>query len=42
MAPAMSSLPVPVSPRISTVVLLFATFSTMLSTRFSAPLLPMM
>ena len=40
MAPAISSLPVPVSPRISTVVLLFATFLTMSSTRCSAALEP--
>ena len=39
-APAMSSLPVPVSPRISTVVLLLATFLTMARTDCSAPLAP--
>ena len=42
MAPAISSLPVPVSPRMSTVVLLFATFRTTSSTFASAPLLPTM
>ena len=41
-APAISSLPVPVSPRTSTVVLLLATFRTMSSTFCSAPLEPMM
>ena len=41
-APAISSLPVPVSPRISTVVLLFATFLTMSSTLCSAALEPTM
>ena len=41
-APAISSLPVPVSPRMSTVVLLFATFLTMVSTDCSAPLAPTM
>ena len=38
----MSSLPVPVSPRMSTVVLLLATFFTIDSTRWRAPELPMM
>ena len=40
-APAISSLPVPVSPRTSTVVLLLATRLTTLSTLDSAPLEPM-
>ncbi len=40
MAPAISSLPVPVSPRMRTVVLLLATLRTMPSTLASAPLLP--
>jgi hypothetical protein len=42
MAPAMSSLPVPVSPRIRTVVLLLATFRTTPSTFCSGVLVPMM
>ena len=41
-APAINSLPVPVSPRTSTVVLLLATFFTTPSTADSAPLDPMM
>ena len=41
MAPAISSLPVPVSPRMSTVELLLATLRTTPSTRCSESLAPM-